>query len=279
MTQEIESIGIFLRPRCFPRRDRLRLLSVTLVLLLVVVELAPASLSIAEEKSGPSAAASGAQSAEIIRAQAEYRKVDNDITKTTDARWQFYLDYVQHIFLIIVIAGLFIWAFPQIQEFTLAFGSETFSAKKPPKEPLSVTPSGPAAPLVSQAAHLLAENLAPGPGKESIIGRLTESEVYESTNIIKDTLYICHRTQKIPRRDNYRLQIYLDADAPSILDKVEKVTYILHPTFSPNEITRDDRENQFRLEIEAWGEFMLAAKVYLKGAPEKPVELKRYLNF
>jgi hypothetical protein len=69
--------------------------------------------------------------------------------------------------------------------------------------------------------------------------------------------------------------IWLDASRAE-LDAVDYVDYILHPTF-PQPVQRvSDRSTNFRLESAGWGEFMIYAKVCLKGRKE-PLELRHWL--
>ncbi len=213
-------------------------------------------------------------SPEIIKAQADAKKVD-------DASTQFFFDYVFKVLLLVVGVSLIIWLFPQIQEFSIPFGSGSFTAKKAPKEPLPSTPPAAAPqPIFPQVVETLKSTFQEGPSRTMLVNKLEESEVYQAVGIDKDSLYVCHRAKKIPRSEYYRVQIYLDADNDSILDKVEKVVYKLHPKFSQSEIekTENDRKNQFQHEIVAWGEFMLYAIITLKGTTNS-IQLKRYLNF
>ena len=80
-------------------------------------------------------------------------------------------------------------------------------------------------------------------------------------------------------RAYYELQVYLDADNETFLDKVSKVVYHLHPTFPNPDREIQTRENNFRLTTYAWGQFDLSADVYFRHSEEKPLRLSRYLNF
>lgn len=57
--------------------------------------------------------------------------------------------------------------------------------------------------------------------------------------------------------------VWLAGD-PEELDRVEKVTYYLHPTFPDPVQTRTSRQDAFRLAISGWGEFTVRARVDLK---------------
>lgn len=75
--------------------------------------------------------------------------------------------------------------------------------------------------------------------------------------------------------DHWKWSAWIEGPAKE-LDKVESVTYNLHPTF-PNPVRRvDSRKNNFRLESAGWGVFMLYASVLRKdGSIER---LKHYLE-
>lgn len=57
------------------------------------------------------------------------------------------------------------------------------------------------------------------------------------------------------------------------LNKIDKVIYLLHPTFDPNKIAVSDSSDGFRLEIMAWGDFhAMAIVVYKDGAISQLVQ-------
>ncbi|KPJ66359.1 MAG: hypothetical protein AMJ45_03955 [Syntrophobacter sp. DG_60] len=69
----------------------------------------------------------------------------------------------------------------------------------------------------------------------------------------------------------FRWKIYLEGEA-SELDKIEYVEYILHPTF-PNPIVKvANRESNFSLEAEGWGEFMVKLNLFMKDGSVKHKE-------
>lgn len=59
------------------------------------------------------------------------------------------------------------------------------------------------------------------------------------------------------------------------LDKIDHVTYTLHPTFPDPVRTVDDRKAKFRLDTAGWGVFWIHAKVVNKDKTE--IRLKHYL--
>ena len=63
------------------------------------------------------------------------------------------------------------------------------------------------------------------------------------------------------------------------INEVEKVVYVLHPTFKPNNIIAvDNPRNYFTLELQSWGAFHAMAIVVFKDKEKNPpVELTRWL--
>lgn len=241
----------------------------------------------AEGPAKPATAVAPSTSAELIKAEAEktkaeaeLKKIEVDLKKAADARTQFYLDWIYRVGLALAAILLLIRLIPQVSEITLPWAGGTLSVKRAPKQPLTTGPAPPPvpSPVITAATEILKRTLEPGPAVDKIVDRVEETEIYQAVGITKDMIYVCHHAKKIPRSEYYQVRIYLDAEGDAILDKVEKVTYRLHPTFTQREITLTNRAQQFQHEISAWGEFMLYALVYFKGEP-RSVELKRYLNF
>jgi hypothetical protein len=95
-------------------------------------------------------------------------------------------------------------------------------------------------------------------------------------------IYLRHSAKRDSSLDKnglayYRLNFWLDADEKQLLSQVERVIYVLHPTFrNPLREVRS-RENDFGMTTIAWGEFNLKAKVYRSDG--KTVTLERYIDF
>ena len=94
-------------------------------------------------------------------------------------------------------------------------------------------------------------------------------------------VYLRHEAVRAPDLDEgrlayFRLKIWLDADLPEGLDKVEKVTYYLHPTFEKPIREKKNRSEKFLIRTQAWGEFNLRAEVHFQGGESKPLE--RYIT-
>ena len=76
--------------------------------------------------------------------------------------------------------------------------------------------------------------------------------------------------------DRWNWEIYLDSDSPNDLKEVEKVKYILHPTFENPIQVVDKEKDGFRLKTNGWGTFEVRAFAYLKNG--KKIKLKHDLK-
>lgn len=75
----------------------------------------------------------------------------------------------------------------------------------------------------------------------------------------------------------YTIKVRLEADSAELLQRVRKVVYHLHPTFPHPDREVANRENNFELQLTAWGQFNLSADVYFDDQTQ-PLRLFRYLN-
>jgi hypothetical protein len=98
---------------------------------------------------------------------------------------------------------------------------------------------------------------------------------------IVESPYLVHEAQVIrPRTDQmaglYRVRVSLESDPIGELDKVKRITYRLHPTFSNRIVATEAREKNFELWLNVYGEFMIVAVV--EREDQSPLWLTRYLN-
>lgn len=90
------------------------------------------------------------------------------------------------------------------------------------------------------------------------------------------TLEIFQFSQPHPKRRNYwRWEVWIDG-ASSALNKIESVTYFLHPTFANQVRVSRSRRSKFRIKSAGWGEFMIRAQVRKKSGEKE--ELKHWLR-
>jgi prokaryotic YEATS domain len=222
---------------------------------------------------------------ELATATAAQKKAEREpgcpcteAVKADDERVKFFLDFGLRAFLAIIGAWIVFRILPSITDFTISFFGNTIAGKlgpttpPPPPPPQGGTGSNEAA-VIEEAFRNRKEAVPP-----PLIQRADEEEAYRVAGIDRYTIYLAHRVRRVSGSQNRRLTMYLDADEPEFLSKVEKVTYQLHPTFVPREVTVTSRGDGFQYEVVAWGEFVLFALVYFKGV-SNPVQLSRYLNF
>ena len=87
------------------------------------------------------------------------------------------------------------------------------------------------------------------------------------------TIVLAQESKRNPEGPNpFFTTISIDA-VENILSKIQNVTYYLHPTFNPNNITAYTKENEFGISFTNWGKFNLTQKYFLK------MEQSRTLNY
>lgn len=65
-------------------------------------------------------------------------------------------------------------------------------------------------------------------------------------------------------REHYHVGVWIDG-SDTELDRIERVTYLLHPTFTPRERSSANRRNKFSVTFWTWGLFEIAVTVHLVG--------------
>ena len=77
-------------------------------------------------------------------------------------------------------------------------------------------------------------------------------------------------------RNWYQWKIFVD-ETVEVLDTIESVDYLLHPTF-PNPLrTEKDRTTKFAHETAGWGTFLIYVTIHYKDGKEE--EVTYLLNF
>ncbi len=66
-----------------------------------------------------------------------------------------------------------------------------------------------------------------------------------------------------------------DAD----LDRIDKVVWLLHPSFAQSRCVADDRATNFRLDASGWGTFLLRAQVQLKDGSQQSLRRNLRLEY
>jgi len=69
----------------------------------------------------------------------------------------------------------------------------------------------------------------------------------------------------------YRWRVFV-AEAPPVLDRIEYVEYVLHPTFVNPSRRVADRATAFALESEGWGGFEIYGTVHFRDGRDEDFE-------
>lgn len=126
-------------------------------------------------------------------------------------------------------------------------------------------------------------NVASPQLEEDIRRSLEETFLSKGSVAGESEYYLRHSAKRDPALDKggmqyFRLKFWLDADDSKTLADVDKVVYVLHPTFKNPVREIKDQQSSFAMNTYAWGEFNLKALVYFKnGRPQ--MELKRFIDF
>lgn len=73
----------------------------------------------------------------------------------------------------------------------------------------------------------------------------------------------------------YKVRLYIQAKEGFDLSQIDRVVYILHPTFNPSKVAVKNPQNNFALELESWGDFHAMAVIVFKSG--EVLKLVRYL--
>lgn len=84
------------------------------------------------------------------------------------------------------------------------------------------------------------------------------------------------QSQKYEGDQRWRWSLWIEGSDDD-LDRVESVTYTLHPTFPEPIRTVSDRGSKFQLRCSGWGIFRIPVRVRLKDG--KTIELAHQLQF
>jgi transcription initiation factor IIF auxiliary subunit len=71
--------------------------------------------------------------------------------------------------------------------------------------------------------------------------------------------------------DRWSWSVWLEGST-SELDDIDRVVYILHPTFHNPVREVEDRNSKFRLDTSGWGTFTIRAKVIHRDGRETPLK-------
>jgi transcription initiation factor IIF auxiliary subunit len=79
-------------------------------------------------------------------------------------------------------------------------------------------------------------------------------------------------------RDRWEWSVWIDGP-PEELDALDRVVYVLHPTYHDPVRTVKDRSTKFRLHTSGWGTFTIHAKAIRKDGGETLLEHELVLRY
>lgn len=77
--------------------------------------------------------------------------------------------------------------------------------------------------------------------------------------------------------EHYHIGIWVEGE-PGELDRIERVEYVLHPTFQKRIRNSSQRSNNFSVTFWSWGTFEVEARLYLVGGAE-PIAVRHELVY
>lgn len=79
-------------------------------------------------------------------------------------------------------------------------------------------------------------------------------------------------------KQHYQIFLEIHSDADPELQKLEKVEYVLHPSFKQRIRSSSERKNHFRIEIKAWGWFIVNLRFFTTDGKmfEEQQSMKQY---
>jgi hypothetical protein len=119
-------------------------------------------------------------------------------------------------------------------------------------------------------------------GLERLIAYL-KAAIPSSNQITAEHLALIHSSWRAPRHDArfrghqvYRFDVVVSA-AGAVLDRIDRVIYLLPPAWPTSPKTVSDRRTSFGLKELAWGDVLVRAKVYMKGQ-KAPIDLSSFVR-
>lgn len=93
---------------------------------------------------------------------------------------------------------------------------------------------------------------------------------YDKEHKTSHGIIVSSNTSEASGTHNYDWEVHLDAPSPGQLDRIERVEYVLHPTFPDPVRISTDRSSSFSVSSRGWGEFDIGIKIHFKdGTVEK----------
>jgi hypothetical protein len=109
----------------------------------------------------------------------------------------------------------------------------------------------------------LVQNPDIAPNWETFVERLQTPPVGNLAAQLINSISITERARRANVQDTQQIEWSVELDAsPSILEKIDRVVYVLHETFESPVRTVRSRENNFRLNAIGWGTFAIPVDVH-----------------
>ena len=70
-------------------------------------------------------------------------------------------------------------------------------------------------------------------------------------------------SQDYKGHDYWDWSAWIEAEPPAALRQIQRVVWILHPTFKRSRVESTDVDHAFRLDTSGWGTFLLRAELHL----------------
>ena len=110
-----------------------------------------------------------------------------------------------------------------------------------------------------------------------------KASIPEGDEITAEHLALIHSCWRAPEHDArfppnqvFRFEVVLTA-IDAILDRIDRVTYLLPPAWPTSPVTMSDRRTSFGLKELAWADLLVRARVYVKGQKE-PLYLSSFVR-
>ena len=76
-------------------------------------------------------------------------------------------------------------------------------------------------------------------------------------------------TFRVSGKPHYQIFIELESKDDPSLTQIQKVEYVLHPTFKRPVRSSTDRSQKFRIELRAWGWFVVKVVLYMTDGSQQ----------
>ncbi len=110
---------------------------------------------------------------------------------------------------------------------------------------------------------------------------LETAEAKSPASSLAQQFYLVHEARfarTAQGKRDFEISVRVYTDTQQLEDRIERVEYVLHPSYHRRVRVAEQRESSFELKFLAWGQFNLRANVFLRGEKE-PLVLWRFVDF